>query len=190
MAAGKGLSPPVPSSWAASARPASSPAGGRGACQWPEASRPRASGFGVPPGGPAGRVGRGEVRTPPGAGGGRARLRPGEGAAVCTAARWPRGPGRGGTAPAKRFWTPPDCGVGEVKASVNRRRLCLPPPRGCSLPEPLRRSPSPAQWVLRRPFPWRWSQIVFLPGGEIGKLWMQVFLKKKIFFFKCNIKGD
>lgn len=138
------------------ARPASGPVGDRGLV-----SGQRPLGLGQPPGAPAGRVGRGRCGRCSGPGeseraseapagrreGGR------EGASRLLSCSQTARPGwLGGDSARETRLDPPVCGVGEVKASVNRRRLCLPA-GSCSLPQPLRRSPSPAQWLLRRLLP-------------------------------------
>lgn len=137
-------------------------------------------GLGVRSGGPAGRAGRGEVRTPPGTWGGRASEAP-EGGGPQAAQLLRDGEGPAGRRQRRGNASGPPRLRGGGGEGVCKQAPPLPPyPSGLfPSPAPYAPPPSPAEWVLRRLFPRSSVQIVFfLPGGEIGKLWMQVSFYK------------
>lgn len=137
----------------------------------------------MPPGGPAG-VGRPWEGTDAALDEGRAReaLAIGRGPPGCPAPLLVRGPRRVQRAPRGCFLDPQAAGVEEVKASVNRRRLCLPAPQGCSF------SPTPYALPFLGQVGFTKSvclellqsepvSLFFFPAA-LGRLCLQVFKKK------------
>ena len=115
---------------------------------------------------------------------GRAReaLAIGRGPPGCPAPLLVRGPRRVQRAPRGCFLDPQAAGVEEVKASVNRRRLCLPAPQGCSF------SPTPyalpflgqvgfTKSVCLELLQSEPGSLFFFPAA-LGRLCLQVFKKK------------